>query len=169
MGSKPGERRGGRQKGTPNKRTLIKIQQAQHQFAEAKASGRRLAIDEMEWLVEVFKIGVEFYRPKDFANIDPDKEQRFFKYASSMRQVLGMLAPYQSATFRSILLGQPVAETQQDESAAERLIKFFDGLAESTAFEQQQRKVEKVPAEPREDETMMACGDLLFICAIYGD
>ncbi len=98
--------------------------------------------------MQIFKEGVEYFRPRNFDQIDPDKERQFFKYAGSMRQVMIALAPYQSATFRSILLSQPAAESQRDRSAAERLIQFFDSLAESAAFERQQRK-QKVPAEPK--------------------
>jgi hypothetical protein len=39
QGSKPGERRGGRQKGTPNKATLEQRMRAEHGIAAAKATG----------------------------------------------------------------------------------------------------------------------------------
>jgi hypothetical protein len=52
-GSKPGERRGGRQKGTPNKATLEREEKARQEIAEAlKKAGTaktvRYAIDEMQ-------------------------------------------------------------------------------------------------------------------------
>jgi hypothetical protein len=160
-GSKPGEHRGGRKRGTPNKRTLIKTEQANQHFAEAKASGRRLAIDELEWLMQAFKEAVQYFKPQDLANMKPDQERQFVKYATLLRSVCMALAPYQSATFRSILLSQPVAESQRDQSAAERLIQFFDSLAEAASFEREQRRKQKVKTVPRVREWQTAASPSL--------
>jgi len=85
--------------------------------------------------MQALKAGVEYFMPKDFAKIDE-------KYLSTMRMVCTALAPYQSATFRSVLLSTPVAESASDQSAAERLIEFFDKLADSAVAEKP-RKAEQ--------------------------
>jgi hypothetical protein len=93
-------------------------------------------------MMQALKAGVEYFMPKDFAKIDEKAERQFFKYLSTMRMVCTALAPYQSATFRSVLLSTPVAESASDQSAAERLIEFFDKLADSAVAEKP-RKAEQ--------------------------
>jgi hypothetical protein len=141
-GSKSGERRGGRQKGTLNKRTVARVAQAERHFAEAKAEGRKLAIDELAWLASVLREGVEHFRPH-FDRTDVESENRYLRWATALRQVLSALALYQSATYRAVLMTQPPA-AHDDPSAAERLIAFFDRMAETQAYERREARVAKL-------------------------
>ena len=66
-GSKPGERRGGRQEGTPNKATvqkqLVAAQIAERTVADARTMGKKLAKEVLEDFMLHFADIAEQYRP----------------------------------------------------------------------------------------------------------
>ena len=53
-GSRPGERRGGRKKGTRNKATVQMARIAERVLGEAKASGRRLGKEVLDYFMHIF-------------------------------------------------------------------------------------------------------------------
>ena len=101
-GSQPGERRGGRQKGTPNRRTTI--------LRELALDGnRRLAIDHM---AEV----LEYYTQK----VADDPEQR--EHGQRCRlEAAARLAKYQSPQLQAIAVQQETRKTELARMSDEEL------------------------------------------------
>jgi hypothetical protein len=108
-GSKPGERRGGRQEGTPNKATvqkqLVAAQIAERTVADARTMGKKLAKEVLEDFMLHFADIAEQYRPTppeaEHQNPHSD-EARFNKYAAIAMECARSLAPYQSPTFKAV-------------------------------------------------------------------
>lgn len=119
-GSKPGERRGGRQKGTPNRGTIeAKALRARGREAEAEMTveerqqarnleGAPLAKEVLENLMMVFLTRARFYDPA--AGRQPDEAQ-FEKWALHTVAAAKECAKYQSPTFRAIALAPPPPES----------------------------------------------------------
>ena len=112
-GSKPGERRGGRQKGTPNKVTAEQALSAERVLAKAKVSGRRLGKEVLDYYMHVFaeiadseRAAALTEKPEN-AREHEARFERFAKYAIDCAQ---KLAPFQSPTFRAIQLAPPQNE-----------------------------------------------------------
>lgn len=131
-GSRPGERRGGRQKGTPNKRSLRLGLRAEAELTQARAAARAdgkellLAKDVLDNLMAVFLTIARRYAPQpgeappappedraDEAAVRRWEEEtrawerriaRFERWALHARETAAKLAPYQSATFRAIAI-----------------------------------------------------------------
>jgi hypothetical protein len=108
-GSTPGERRGGRQKGTPNRATvqkqLMAARIAECTVADARSTGKKLAKEVLEDFMLHFADMAEQYQPAH-----PDAEQqnsyadegKFNKYAALAVECARSLAPYQSPTFKAV-------------------------------------------------------------------
>jgi len=112
-GSKPGERRGGRQKGTPNKVTAEQALSAERVLAKAKVSGRRLGKEVLDYYMHVFaeiadseRAAALTEKPENAREHEP-RFERFAKYAIDCAQ---KLAPFQSPTFRAIQIAPPQNE-----------------------------------------------------------
>lgn len=112
-GSKPGERRGGRQKGTPNKVTAEQALSAERVLAKAKVSGRRLGKEVLDYYMHVFaeiadteRAAALTEKPEN-AREHEARFERFAKYAIDCAQ---KLAPFQSPTFRAIQIAPPQNE-----------------------------------------------------------
>lgn len=142
-GSKPGERRGGRPKGVPNKKTIERLEaerierQVQSELARrlkdadraekaleaAKARGKKLAKDVLAELMEAFYGVAAMYQPIPAGQIIPPgrtpNEDKFEKWGRLTGEIAGKLAPFQSPTFRAI---QVVAPTPESVAPAPRQI-----------------------------------------------
>lgn len=109
-------RRGGRQKGTPNKRTqeaLLKQAMEVHQSAK---TGKKLAKDVLDDLMQltVGMAGVYQPDPPDRPGLNPyASEEKFWKCVEMARDFATALAKYQSPTFRAIAVH--VSPENQDE------------------------------------------------------
>jgi hypothetical protein len=106
-GSKPGERRGGRRKGTPNKATLEKALIASRTVSEAKTSGKKLAKEVLEDLMHTFVSMAEHYKPTppEAERQNPHADEGMFvQYAKHIIDCAKSLAPYQSPTFRAVVV-----------------------------------------------------------------
>jgi hypothetical protein len=113
-GAKPGERRGGRQKGTPNRATvqkqLIAAQIAERTVADARTAGRKLAKEVLENFMFGFADLAEHYKPTpevERPNPHAD-EDKFAQYAELAIDCAKALAPYQSPTFRAVVVAPAV-------------------------------------------------------------
>ena len=96
-GSKPGERRGGRKKGTPNKSTLEKA--LIRDLAETKASNKKLAKEVIEDLMNTFVDLASYYRPTMPGQLEKNRhadKDEFEKHAIRAFDMAKALAPYQS-------------------------------------------------------------------------
>lgn len=97
-GAKPGERRGGRAKGTPNKATIDR------RLAVLQATGvgdysERLGRVTLAKMVFEMEVLAEKYHPD---RGDEPNEELFFKYATMAASIASDLAPYQSPKLASI-------------------------------------------------------------------
>ena len=129
-GAKPGERRGGRGKGTLNKATLESLERerirsqidvatagAERTITQAQAIGRKLAKDRLEELTEIFIGAAAYFQPRSSAigeanqNADWDK---FEKWGRLAMDCASKLAPYQSPTFRAIMVSAPPPPREED-------------------------------------------------------
>jgi hypothetical protein len=114
-GSQPGERRGGRQKGTPNRRTSI--------FRDLTIDGnRRLAIDHM---AEV----LEFYTQK----VTDDPEQREH-WQRCRLEAATRLAKYQSPQLQAIAVQQETRETKLARMSDAELFKELQAQGAKCGF-----------------------------------
>jgi hypothetical protein len=127
-GSKPGERRRGRRKGTPNKATIEKALIAARTVGEAKTSGKKLAQEVLEDLMHTFVSMAEHYKPTP-----PEAEQQnphadesmFVQYAKHVIDCAKSLAPYQSPTFRAVVVA-PSPDPNQSKKIMRIRLKIFD-------------------------------------------
>jgi hypothetical protein len=103
-GAKPGERRGGRSRGTPNRATIERTKRAELEMAEAKAAGRKLCKDLLEDFAFQFADLASFYRSRN----DLREYERWSLHAVSAAKEA---ARYQSPQLRSVeVLPTPPAE-----------------------------------------------------------
>lgn len=103
-GSKPGERRGGRKKGTPNKRTRAR-QELMAKLLDTCGGDPNLAADAL--------LGVEVLRywAREFdriARIEWERDKAKGKiFADAAISVAAKLAPYQSPQLRAVVVTPP--------------------------------------------------------------
>jgi len=112
-GAKPGERRGGRVKGVPNKATIEKALLAERAVEQARLNGKKLGKERLEELMEIFIGATAYFQPTITPGVpsttgDWDK---FEKWARLAMECAAKLAPYQSPTFRAIVVAPPPAES----------------------------------------------------------
>jgi hypothetical protein len=142
-GSKPGERRGGRKRGSLNLATRERAAIAARAVTEAKASGRQLAKDVLSDFTEIFKSMAVRYQPlAGNANAD---EAKFEKWARLAVDCAARAAPFQSPTFRAVTVVPP-DKTREDDVTVINL-KIFDHTG--TALEMATRRAQEEP--DRED------------------
>ena len=109
-GASKGERRGGRAKGTPNKATVERALIAEQEIEKAAASGRKLAKEWMQEFLPVLAGMTAYYQPtfpgmtQQNANGDPDK---FEKWYGHFLKTATELAPFESPTFRAVMVAPP--------------------------------------------------------------
>lgn len=138
-GAKPGERRGGRVKGIPNRTTIERLEKerianqlleaarAETKLEHARGRGNKLAKDVIEDFMNLFA-GIattcQPYPPNQpqNPNYDPD---RFEKYARMTVEAARELAKYQSPQFRAIVVAP--APDKTDNTAKRFTLSIFDG------------------------------------------
>ncbi len=117
-GARPGERRGGRHKGVPNRATIEKAKVAELALAEAKAQGRKLAKDVLEDFMHLFAGMAAHYQPiPEGQAVPPGRaphEGKFGEYSRLAVDCAHKLAPYQSPTFRAIVIAPPPEDRGED-------------------------------------------------------
>ena len=103
-GSKPGERRGGRQKGTPNRKTVERqlIAERMLQHPPAGIESGKLGREVLAQYMNTFDELAEQYRKAD--------EAKFRQYAELAVACAKALAPYESPTYRAIVVSSPRQE-----------------------------------------------------------
>jgi catalase (peroxidase I) len=100
-GAKPGERRGGRAKGTPNKMTFMKTQMAMKAMAETDSSQQLKATDMLNRVMaEAYAMSRE-YGPQS-NKYDDDLYKSYLKLTV---YTAGKLAPYQSPQLSTVKVG----------------------------------------------------------------
>jgi hypothetical protein len=116
-GSKPGERRGGRKAGTPNRRTIER-----RLITEARADGKLLAKEVLEQnMLRYVELANSCLPP---ASGEWKKEPQFHFYTEKAGANARMLAPYQSPTYRSITVQAPRESVARGTPAIDALEDF---------------------------------------------
>jgi hypothetical protein len=113
-GSKLGERRGGRRQGSRSKATIERELLAQRMLQHAPVGAiqnARLGKETLEKFMTLFDDLAEHYRPMP-ENPRAD-ESKFTKYATAACDCARALAPYQSPTYRAIVVSSPPPEQQK--------------------------------------------------------
>jgi hypothetical protein len=125
--AKGGARRGaGRPRG-PSKATLEKALIAERTVSEAKAAGKKLAKEVLEDFMLLFAgMAADFQigPPGAAPNLRAD-ENKFWKFAEAAIDCAHKLAPYQSPTFRAVVVA-PGPDPNQSEKTMRIRLKIFD-------------------------------------------
>lgn len=109
-GSKPGERRGGRKKGVPNKATKAR----EAEIAKKRAAeGQQLAKDVLAAAMNAYLTLADKYDPASGNQIGD--EAKFDRYLSKAAAIAADLAPYESSKLQSTTIigdrDKPVTHT----------------------------------------------------------
>jgi hypothetical protein len=126
MGAKKGHPRyGGRVKGMPNKATTERALQWEARWKRARAEGHDLARDVLDKYMTFFvRYSMKFRPSLDGEDVNPTQDvAEFHKYASLAIDCAHKLAPYQSPTFRAIVVSPPPDPTGK---VTEVTLKIFD-------------------------------------------
>lgn len=109
-GASKGERRGGRAKGTLNRTTIERALLAEKELEAAKASGRKLAKEWMQEFLPVLAGMTAFYQPTfpGMQQQNPNgSEDKFEKWYGLFLDTATKLAPFESPTFRAVMVAPP--------------------------------------------------------------
>ena len=107
VGPKPGERRGGRQKGTPNRTTVEQIVEAERAAVELKRQGKKLGKEILDDFANLFAGMAAYYQPspKNAPVQNPNQsEEKFVDYAKLAVDAAYKAADFQSPRFRAIVV-----------------------------------------------------------------
>lgn len=113
-GSKPGERRGGRVKGVPNKATMERALIAANTLVKSRAADKKLAKEVLDDFMALFAGMAAHYQPTPPHAMQQNQygnPAEFEKYARLAVQCAKDLAPYQSPTFRAIVVAPALEQT----------------------------------------------------------
>lgn len=112
-GAKPGERRGGRSVGTRNKATIEKALIAEEVTKRATMEGRKLGKEVLDEFMSVFAAMAAVNQPRPSRQPDGTVKleggniEEFEKWARLAVDVAAKLTPYQSPTFRAVVIAPP--------------------------------------------------------------
>lgn len=157
-GSKPGERRGGRQKGTRNRKTLEALEREQTRaqvIAELRAEDKAVeresltrSKDSMEKLLPVVFGYTAYFQPTfpGMAAQNPTgNEGQFLLYFRLFLDLARTLAPYQSPTFRAIDMRATMPTTAQANPLDVMRAMLDEIDDESRAHRAELKQIEHVP------------------------
>jgi hypothetical protein len=105
-GALKGERRGGRAKGTLNRATLERALQMQSHLNRARETGHDLAKTVLDKYMMFFvKYSMKFKPSLDGEDENPSQNiDEFYKWAGVAIDCASKLAPYQSPTFKAVVV-----------------------------------------------------------------
>jgi hypothetical protein len=122
-GSKPGERRGGRKKGSLNKATIERALMAEREIATASETRQKLAKDHLEELVD-------FYARMSIS--EPDEVE---KWSKLRMEAASRLAPYQSPKLGVVMIEPPSEQDRLAQMTDEELIAALNSKADALGVE----------------------------------
>lgn len=137
-GSKPGERRGGKQKGSKNKATIERELQAARALTEAVATGKldgqELAKDVLGRFMRLSEGAAGEFMPTPSAQLkqgkaeNPNKDwDRFGEWVDRVIYCAKELAKYQSPALRAILVPASAPDSNQQERRKAFGLRIFEG------------------------------------------
>lgn len=138
-GAKPGERRGGRVKGVPNRKTVERMLVVDLRLEQFKTGEARLLAKEvLDGFMHQFFTAAEHYRPFDvdaggkFTKRKKGSQQLYLQYADKAIEAATRLAPYQSPRLAAVAFA-PTREGEDPrsglESARRELARMIEGVA----------------------------------------
>lgn len=106
-GSKPGERRGGRQKGVPNKRTVLKREFVEEQVRQIRQEGKKLPSEVLHDFMMLFMGMASHFQPRAPGQTPNPNEDRdlFYKSVDYVLEFATAAAPYFSPKLRALAVG----------------------------------------------------------------
>lgn len=113
-GAAPGERRGGKAKGTPNKATVARAVQAEADVIKHQVSGKKLAKDMLDdYMLAFHAVAASYQRSLADAfqaGVKPAQADldAFMKWGELVVDTAAQLAKYQSPTFKAIQVNAPM-------------------------------------------------------------
>ena len=134
-GSKPGERRGGRKKGTPNKMTFMKTQMAMKAMAESDRSQQKATAVLNQIMARTYAMALEYGPEGD--NYNDDLYRNYLKLAV---YTAGRLAPYQDPMLATVKVG----------SDRERPLVVREGVTSKRIMEELRQKIMETGLLPTE-------------------
>ena len=154
-GSAPGERRGGRPKGSRNKATLERLEaervekQIQAEVAkraqnaesarriaeEARAAGRKLANEVLDEFMQLFAGMAAYYQPHPTKKTGHEDPAQFKEFARLTVETAKALAPFQSPTYKAIEVRAPAPEPVAKIINAENVVAIDDPVALSRVYQ----------------------------------
>lgn len=135
-GAKPGERRGGRQKGTPNKATRERQINAAAEIDRARREGRELAKDVLERFMKLAEGACAVNRPTAAEDIAKGKAEnpdgdwgRFGEWFDRTVYCAKELAKYQSPQIKGVDAPAPPPDPKTLEQGSKRKfgLRVFEG------------------------------------------
>lgn len=124
-GASPGERRGGRTKGTPNKVTIAKAVEAERKLAEMRMKGIRPGLDIMRDFMTVFAGMAAKYQPREGNNSADEK--KFYQWADLAFDAAAKVTEFESPKFRAIVVSPPPPPPKDPEQHRFTLAVFEGG------------------------------------------
>ncbi len=142
-----GQRFGGRAKGIPNKATIEKALIAEREIEKAKNSGRKLAKEIMQEFLPVLAGICAYYQPtfpgmtQQNLHGNATEFERWYKHVLETAKAL---APFESPTFRAIMVAPPPQQKQ-----GQRVRQFTLTIFDEQRVQQmpEPRVIDQVPAE----------------------
>lgn len=127
-GSAPGEHRGGRKPGVPNKKTQEALLKQAMEKSDAVKSGRKLAREVLDEFMHLTAGMAAFYQPAP-PNAPPNQnanEDKFWRCVDATHAFAKALAPYQSPTFKAIAMMAPPEPPRRAELPGGNVVSLDD-------------------------------------------
>jgi hypothetical protein len=123
-----GRKTGGRHRGTPNKATIEKALIAARTVAGAKLAAKKLAKEVLEDFMLLFAGMAAHHQPTPPGHPQNPHESKteFLRYAGMAIDCAHKLAPYQSPTFRAVMVA-PAPDANAPEKRKRFTLTIFQG------------------------------------------
>jgi hypothetical protein len=176
--ARPGERRGGRIKGVPNKTTIAALNKQKIIEKIAKETGtptavatavlakaadcRKLAMEELEEALPIIKSVVAHFQKAPFEAVQAGGKATkatkaqwndFQDWLKLFLDTCVRLAPYQSPTFRAIAVMDPQPSGKRSTPDLDSIVRSGDPVAASRAYQRFMQAPRQLALPPREGAT----------------
>lgn len=149
-GRKPGAPKvGGRVKGSLNKRTIAKLQEASNHIGAIKRQGQKKATEVLNELMQTSVSFAARYQQRILASTQQDKEptkedlDRFWKAMECAGTFARSLAPFQDPTFSAIKVSMPAAPMEGAVTLTQRenIVTINDPIALARVYQRMIKRI----------------------------